>query len=59
MNKFCEHYEPDKNKSNAEQLNDIFNHIRGQLDFLCQSADYQNKILQELYNNSCKGSPQS
>lgn len=49
---YTEHFEPDKNKSNMEQLNDIFNHVRGQLDFLCKSADYQNRILKELYDNS-------
>ena len=59
MNPYCEHYFPDKNKSKVEQLDDILNHIRGQLDFLCQSAEYQNNILKELYNNACNGNNQS
>lgn len=59
VSNLTKHYEPQKNKSNIEQLNDIFNHIRCQLDFLCQSADYQNKILKELYDNSNNRSNQS
>lgn len=52
MSNLSEHFTPDKSKSHAEQLDDIFNHIRAQLDFLCSSAEYQNAILKEIYNNS-------
>lgn len=53
MSSISEPFAPDKSKSRAEQLNDIFNHIRTQLDFLCGSAEYQNAILKEIYKNSC------
>lgn len=44
--------EKDKEKPNIELLNDLFNHIRNQLDFLCESAKYQNAILKELYEKA-------
>lgn len=60
MSKLSERFIPDKNKSSAEQLNDVFNHIREQLDFLCCSAEYQNALLEKLCDYySCDSSNQS
>lgn len=42
MNRFTEHFEPSKELSSVGKLDAILNHVRGQLDFLCMSADYQN-----------------
>lgn len=52
MSKLSEPFIPDKTKTSAEQLDEIFNHIRSQLDFLCYSAELQNEILKNLYQNS-------
>lgn len=41
-----------KAKSNVDIMDELLNHIRSQLDFLCESAKYQNAILRELYKNS-------
>lgn len=59
MSKLSEPFIPDKTKTSAEQLNDILNHIRMQLDFLCYSAELQNEALKELYSNSNNGSNES
>lgn len=56
MSKWSEHFNVDKTKTQLEQLDDVLNHIRGQLDFLCRSAEYQNAILKELYDNTNDGS---
>lgn len=59
MSKWSEHFNVDKTKTPSEQLDDVLNHIRGQLDFLCWSAEYQNAILKELHETTNDGSKQS
>jgi hypothetical protein len=59
MNKLSEPFIADKTKPTAERLDDTFNHMRSQLDFLCKSVEWQNEILKELYNNANNGSNQS
>ena len=58
MSKLSEPFKTDKTKSTVEQLDDILNHMRSQLDFLCKSAEWQNKVLNELYQNTNNGSNQ-
>lgn len=59
MGKLSEPFTADKTKSSAEQLDDVLNHMRSQLDFLCKSVEWQNKVLSELYQNANNGSNQS
>lgn len=59
MSILSEPFTPDKTKSSAEQLDEVLNHMRSQLDFLCKSAEWQNKILNELYHNANNSSDQS
>ena len=59
MSKLSEPFIPDKTKSSAEQLDEVINHMRMQLDFLCCSAEHQNEILQKLYDNSNNSNNQS
>lgn len=59
MSKLSEPFHPDKSKSVEEQLDDIFNHIREQIDFLCLSAEYQNHVLKKLYENAYNSSNKS
>lgn len=56
MSKISEPFVTDKTKSSAEQLDDVLNHMRSQLDFLCKSVEWQNKVLSELYQNANNGS---
>lgn len=58
MSILSEPFTTDKTKSSAEQLDDVLNHMRSQLDFLCKSAEWQNKVLSELYQNANNGSNQ-
>lgn len=59
MSKLSEPFTTDRTKSAAEQLDDVLNHMRSQLDFLCKSVEWQNKVLSELYQNANNGSNQS
>lgn len=59
MSKLSEPFTTDKTKSAVEQLDDVLNHMRSQLDFLCKSVEWQNKVLNELYQNANNGSNQS
>lgn len=59
MSKLSEPFATDETKSPAEQLDEVLNHMRSQLDFLCKSAEWQNKALNELYHNANNGSNQS
>lgn len=59
MGKLSEPFQLNKRKTSAEQLDQIINHMRSQLDFLCKSVEWQNEMLKELYNNSNNGSNQS
>lgn len=59
MSKLSEAFVTDKTKASAEQLDEVVNHMRSQLDFLCRSAEFQNEILKKLYNNSCNGNEQA
>lgn len=59
MSKFTKPFKPDETKPASARLDEVFNHMREQLDFLCESAEFQNAILQELYDNSNNGSNQS
>lgn len=46
-------------KTTLEKLDETFNEMRNQLDFLVKSAEYQNEILKNLYeinNDSCNSS---
>lgn len=52
MSKLSEPFYPDKSKSSAEQLDDIFNHMRLQLDFLCWAME---RILKYCGNNNDSG----
>jgi hypothetical protein len=42
----------EKGNESVEQLDRSFNKIRSQLDFLVESAKYQNTILKKLYENA-------
>lgn len=59
MSKLSEPFTPDKTKSSAEQLDEVLNHMRSQLDFLCKSVEWQNKVLNELYHNANNSGNQS
>lgn len=59
MSKLSEPFITDKSKPIAEQLDDVLNHMRAQLDFLCKSAEWQNKVLKELCQNTNNSSNQS
>lgn len=50
MNSLSTPFYPTKPKPTAEQTDEVFNHMRAQLDFLCQSAEYQNAVLKTLYD---------
>lgn len=49
----------DQEKSPAERLDEVLNHMRSQLDFICESIKWQNEVLKDLYNNSNNRSNQS
>lgn len=59
MSKLSEPFIPDKAKPPAEQLDDTFNHMRSQLDFLCKTVEWQNEVLKELYHNANNDGNQS
>ena len=51
-----------KKKTPPEKLDEAFNKMRSQLDFLVESAKYQNEMLRKLYeinNYSSNRSDQS
>lgn len=50
MNRFTEHFEPSNELSSVEKLDTILNHVRGQIDYLCMSAEYQNNMMCLLVN---------
>ena len=55
MNRFTEHFEPSKELSSVGKLDAILNHVRGQLDYLCKSAEYQNNMMCFLVNGKNEG----
>lgn len=59
MSELSELFMPDKKKPSVEQLDEVLNHMRSQLDFLCKSVEWQNKVLNELYHNANNSSNQS
>lgn len=56
MSKLSEPFYPDESKSNAEKLDDIFNHMRSQLDFICWAMEC---ILKHCGNNDSENSSDS
>lgn len=59
MSKLSGPFNPDKTKSSAEQLDEVLNHMRSQLDFLCKSVEWQNEVLNELHHNANNSGNQS
>lgn len=59
MSELSEPFMPDKTKPSVEQLDEVLNHMRSQLDFLCKSVEWQNEVLNELHHNANNSSNQS
>lgn len=49
-----EMFKPDKSKSAGANMDMMLLHMEAQLTYLCKSAEFQNNLLKELYENVCE-----
>lgn len=47
-----EMFKPDKSKSAGANMDMMLLHMEAQLTYLCKSAEFQNNLLKELYENT-------